>query len=186
MIRIHISRVLWRFSFFILSVLSLEKITTYIFAERMYTTFDSKKLVNWAIDVLNLGHSSENLYILAGLDNEFSYVREEYFLKSLYDLKLDINLSDDELLDVYALLIAENAVNEKLDLEIAFSKILNVLRISEYDEKYMEFYKISEDLDYLAYENEPIYNTSLNLNNYKEFIHKEFKSFIEKRQKQSS
>lgn len=98
--------------------MTLEKITTYIFAEKRFTTYDTKILVNWAVDVLTLGFSSENLYILAGLDYDSSDIREKYFLKSLEDLHLEISLSDEELLHTYVLLIVEMVVNQTMKIEI--------------------------------------------------------------------
>ncbi len=48
--------------------MTLEELTLEILAERALTQFDSKKLVNWAVKVLELGYESENLFVLAGLD----------------------------------------------------------------------------------------------------------------------
>lgn len=63
--------------------MTLEEITLEILAERALFQADSKKLVYWAISVLELGYDSENLYILAGLDHEGTEEREEYFWRSI-------------------------------------------------------------------------------------------------------
>ena len=46
--------------------MDLEALTTNIFAEKILTQFDSKKYIDWAINVMELGYESENLFILAG------------------------------------------------------------------------------------------------------------------------
>ncbi len=47
---------------------TLDNLTLEILAERCLTHFDSKKLVDWAVQVLQLGYESDNLFVLAGLD----------------------------------------------------------------------------------------------------------------------
>jgi len=54
--------------------MTLEEITLEILAERAFSQFDSQKLVYWAISVLELGHESANLYILAGDYVEYSRI----------------------------------------------------------------------------------------------------------------
>ncbi len=61
--------------------MTLEELTLEIYGERALTYFDSKHLVVWAVNVLSLGYESDNLYILAGLDNAFTEERESYFWK---------------------------------------------------------------------------------------------------------
>ena len=60
-----------------------KELTLEILAERALTQFDSKKLVDWAVKVLELGYESENLFVLAGLDNDPTEERENYFWKSI-------------------------------------------------------------------------------------------------------
>ena len=62
--------------------MTLEELTLEIYAERVLTYFESKHLVVWAVNVLALGYESDNLYILAGLDNAHTEEREIYFWKS--------------------------------------------------------------------------------------------------------
>src|SRR5690606_21456747 len=47
------------------------------------------------------------------------------------------------------------------------------------DQKYISFFEIEEDLDYLRYDNSTIFNYGLTLENSKEFILDEFKIFLE-------
>ncbi|MCC6186000.1 MAG: hypothetical protein IT256_02490, partial [Chitinophagaceae bacterium] len=50
---------------------------------------------------------------------------------------------------------------------------------SEYDYRYMAFYDIEEDLDYLTNFNTTIFNCGLTLENSKNYILEEFRLFVE-------
>jgi hypothetical protein len=67
--------------------MTLQELTLNILAERALTQFDSKKLVDWSVQVLELGFENKNLYILAGLDFDSTEEREKYFWESLKDLR---------------------------------------------------------------------------------------------------
>ncbi|MDR6735214.1 hypothetical protein [Sphingobacterium sp. 2149] len=159
--------------------MTLEELTLEIYAERALTYFDSKHLVTWAVNVLTLGCESNNLYILAGLDNASTEEREIYFWKSIADLKLNIEKSDEDLMEKYALTIAKKAIRKEVSIEYAFGQMLKIVSGSEYDYRYMAFYEIDEDLDYLKYNNSTLFNNGLTLENSKEFILEEMKIFVE-------
>ncbi|MBD1431582.1 hypothetical protein H8B06_01995 [Sphingobacterium sp. DN00404] len=111
--------------------MTLDEITLEILAERALSQFDSKKLVYWAISVLELGYESENLYILAGLDHEETEERKEYFWKSINDLKLDIEKTDEELIEKYAMVIARKAINKEIGIDYAFSQMRKIVSATE-------------------------------------------------------
>jgi hypothetical protein len=50
--------------------MTVAELTLEVLGEKLLTQFDSKKLVEWAVSALKLGCESENLFILAGLDDE--------------------------------------------------------------------------------------------------------------------
>ena len=83
----------------------MEELTLEILGERTCLPFDSKNLVDWAVNVLTLGYESENLVILAGLDFDTTEIREKYFWKSVEDLQIDTDRSDEEILEKYAFMI---------------------------------------------------------------------------------
>ena len=159
--------------------MTLEELTLEIFAERALTYFDSKHLVVRAVNVLTLGYESENLYILAGLDNVSTEEREIYFWKSIADLKLDIAKSEEDLIENYALTIAKKAIRKEVSIEYAFSQMRKIVSASGYNYRYIAFYEIDEDLDYLKYDNSTLFNNGLTLENSKEFILEEMKIFVE-------
>lgn len=159
--------------------MTLEELTLEIYAERALTYFESKHLVAWAVNVLTLGYESDNLYVLAGLDYASTEEREIYFWKSIADLKLDIEKSEEDLIENYALTIAKKAIRKEINIDYAFSQMLKIVSASEYNYRYIAFYEIDEDLNYLRYSNSTLYNTELTLENSKEFILEEMKIFVE-------
>ena len=71
--------------------MTFRELTISVLAKRYLHPFDSLELVKWSIEILKIGYETENLYILAGLDDENTIVREDYFFKSLSDLNFIID-----------------------------------------------------------------------------------------------
>lgn len=159
--------------------MDLEELTTNIFAEKILTQFDSKKYIDWAINVMELGYESENLFILAGLDNELTQIREEYFWKTIKDLNISVNKTDAELIQNYAKFIAQKVIDNEIDIDDAFRIMLRICSTTGYEQRYIPFYEIDEDLDYLFYDNSILFNSGLTKENKTEFIREEFKIFYE-------
>ncbi|MEZ0451788.1 hypothetical protein ABTW24_09290 [Sphingobacterium thalpophilum] len=159
--------------------MTLEELTLEINAERILSHFESKHLVVWAVNVLKLGYESDNLYILAGLDYASTEEREIYFWKSIAELKLNIEKSEEDLIQNYALTIAKKAISKEINIDYAFSQMLKIVYASDYNYKYIAFYEIEEDLDYLRYDNSTIFCTGLTLENSKDFILEELKIFVQ-------
>ena len=158
---------------------TLDNLTLEILAERCLTHFDSKKLVDWAVQILELGYESNNLFVLAGLDYDTTIEREEYFWKSVKDLNLDVENNKDKLIESYAFTIANKAIRKEIGIDYAFGQMLKIVSASEYDNKYMAFYEIEEDLDYLSYQNSTLFNADLTLANANDYILEELKIFAE-------
>jgi RNase P subunit RPR2 len=159
--------------------MTLNEITLEILAERALTQFDSKKLVDWAVNVLEIGYESKNLCILAGLDFDSTEEREEYFCKSIEDLKLDVEKTDDELIEKYAMTIANRAIQKEISVDYAFSQMRKIVSATGYDRRYIAFYEIDEGLDYLTYDNSVLYHSGLTIENSNDFILEEFKIFVQ-------
>lgn len=62
--------------------MSFRELTITVLAKRFISPFESSDLVKWSIEILKLGVECTDLYILAGLDHENTFVREKYFLRS--------------------------------------------------------------------------------------------------------
>ena len=137
-------------------------------------------MVEWAVNAIELGYDSESLIILAGLDYDSTEEREKYFWQSIEELKLDVKKEEHELIIDYAKYVS-NAVLDKLISPISGLKKMNVIcRSTEYDSKYIQFYELEEDLEYLNYgEHPPIYNPKITIKDADEFIVREFELFLE-------
>lgn len=159
--------------------MTLQELTLEVLAERALTQFDSKKLVDWAVKVLELGYESENLFVLAGLDYDTTEEREDYFWKSVKDFKLKVEKNEDELIKHYALVIANKAIRKEISIDYAFSQMLKIVSASEYNSRYIAFYEIDEDIDVLTYDNSVLFNSGLTIENSKDFILEEMKIFVQ-------
>lgn len=151
-----------------------------ILGQRLLNEFDSKKLVEWAVNVMKLGYDSESLIILAGLDYESTEEREEYFWKSVEELNLNIKREESELVNDYAKYVANAVVNMQLSPKSGLNTMYNIYLSTGYDSKYIQFYELDEDLNDLNYaEYTPIYNQGITKENADKFIIREFKLFLE-------
>ena len=151
-----------------------EELTHVILGKQLICDLNSKDFVDWAVTIMQQGYESDSLFILAGLDNERTEVREKYFYDSVRDLKIDINKTNQDLIKIYA-----KSVNNEIDIEDAFRKMCTIARETDYDRRYIGFYIIEEDLECLEYTNRTCFTTDLTLDNYKEYIKNEFQIFLE-------
>ena len=160
--------------------MEIKKATYQILGQKLLDEFDSKEYVKWAINAAKEGYDSESLWILAGLDNESTEVREEYFWKTIEELNLEIEREEIELLNDYAIYLSNAVINKAISPRTGIKKMFELCRTSGYDEKYMQFYELDEDLDCLKYGDiTPIYNHEITEENADEIILNEFRLFIE-------
>ncbi len=150
-----------------------------LLGQRVLSHFDSKKLIDWAIMLMGKGFNSESLIILAGLDSDTTEDREQYFWQAVDELGLDINKTDFELIDYYAIYVAESVLNQKIAPKDGLTIMQDIVRFTDYSKRYIQFYEIEEDLDYLKYDNHTIFNPKLTLKNADKFITREFELFLE-------
>ncbi|MFC6267829.1 hypothetical protein [Frigoriflavimonas asaccharolytica] len=153
--------------------------TNKILAQRVLSHFDSKKLIDWAIMLMGKGFDSESLIILAGLNSDTTEEREQYFWQTIDELGLDINRTDFELIENYAIYVAESVVNKKIAPKDGLTIMQDIVRSTDYSKRYVQFYEIDEDLDYLKYDNHTIFNSGLTLKNADKYITREFELFLE-------
>ncbi len=153
--------------------------TNKILAQRILSYFDSKKLIDWAVMLMSKGFDSESLVILAGLDYDTTEEREKYFWQTIDELGLDIYRTDFELIESYAIYVAELVVNKKITPIEGLKLMQDIVRKTDYSKRYIQFYEIDEDLEYLHYDNHTIFSSELTLNNVDSFITREFELFLE-------
>jgi hypothetical protein len=162
-----------------MEIMNIQEETYILLAQRLFSYFDSKKLVDWAVMMMEKGCDSDSLIILAGLDNDSTEVRERYFWQTIDELKLDVNKSDFDLIDHYAIYIAESVVNKMTPPKVGLSIMQEILRTTDYATKYILFCELDEDLDCLKYDSRTIFNSGLSHENADKFIIKEFDLFLE-------
>ena len=159
--------------------MSVKEETEILLAKKLLSNFNSKNYIDWAISVIESGIESESLFILAGLDNDETEIREKYFRKVIEELKIDINFEDFALLQNYAKFIAEKVINGNLSQSKGLSTMNEIVLKSDYDSRFMQFFELDEDLDCLNYSNNTIFNSELTKENKEKYIQEEFKLFLE-------
>ena len=158
--------------------MTFRELTISTLAKQFSHPFDSIELVNWSIEILKLGYESDDLYILAGLDNEDTIVRENYFFKSLNDLNFIIN-DKDSILKEYAFYVSKNFINNVLTQDTAINTMYHIYSELDYDLDLEIFYQITIDLEILEDIGYSPY-VNITLDNKDDFILQEFQKYYSK------
>lgn len=137
-----------------------------------------QKFVDWAVDLLQKGFETESILILAGLDNYPREEIEEYFWKSVNDLNLKLKKSDFEFLENFAIYIANGVITNQMNPKAGLRIMNDIVRESDYSNKYIQFFNLDEDIDYLNYENRTLFNSFNKTDNLDEIIKEEFRLFL--------
>lgn len=153
------------------------KLTYKILGQKLLTWFDSKILVDWAITLMQNGFDSDNLQILAGLDNSDTEEREKYFWKSVKDLNINIDKKEIDLIDFYVDHIVDEVLSGNVPPKFALRQLSDVARETDYCPKYMRFYLLDDEIDSVEYDGHALFTNGLNKNNADKFILNEFKLF---------
>ena len=155
------------------------KETEIIIAEKLFPNFNNIKYVDWAISLMEKGYENENLYILAGLDNDDTDTREKYFTKAIRELNIEIEQDSSMLIESYAIHIATQVTNKKITVFKGLEIFEKIISITDYDKKYMRFFELDEDLYLLTCKNSDRIKYPMNQVEKESFIYDEFKKFLE-------
>jgi hypothetical protein len=158
---------------------TLQEITYYLLGKQIFTHIDSKDYVDWAVQVLENGFDSENIRILAGLDNSDTEERLRYFQKSLDDLNIHIPTDQNEILKDFTTRLANNVIAGLESPKAGLKIMLDIVRASDYSARFMQFMDLDEDIDYVMYSGAPLFNSGLQKDNIDEMIVNEFKLFLQ-------
>jgi hypothetical protein len=150
--------------------MDIQKETYRLLAQKLLTNFDNRKFVNWAVMLLENGYESENIMILAGLDKSPSQEIEKYFEMSLKDIKFIVEKSENELVEIYAEYIINEVLKGAMIPSLGLSKMLDIVIATDYNSKYILFFQLDEDIDYLGLDN---------IDKKESYIQKEFELFVE-------
>ena len=127
----------------------------------------SPDIINWALLIMENGYSSENLYILAGLEDNDSWNIDNYFKKAIDDLNIDSNINKKDLLDFYLIYHFKASINNPLILDETIYLLTEVIyNTSYYLSKHLDFFFLYDELEEL---------TGISREDY---VIREFKDFI--------
>ncbi|WP_038332068.1 hypothetical protein [Empedobacter falsenii] len=159
--------------------MTFRELTISVLAKRYLHPFDSLELVKWSIEILKIGYETENLYILAGLDDENTIVREDYFFKSLNDLNFIID-NKESILKEYAFYISKKFLNSKISEFTAIGIMNQISNEFYFDDNLTIFQFILSDLIALKRNGNSAYLDVLNPDNKTKFIQEEFQEYYSK------
>lgn len=153
------------------------KFTYQLLGHRLLSWYDSKILVDWAVKLLENGYDSESLEILAGLDNDDTETREKYFWKSITELDINIEKEKIDLIKFYVDNLVEEVISGSVSPKYGLQMMSEVARKTDYNEKFMQFFMLDEDVDYLNYSGQALLINGLTKENVNEYILNEFKLY---------
>ena len=104
--------------------------------------------------------------------------REKYFGKTIQELNFNIEIEKGLLFNTYSNFVATQVINKKISPFKGIGIFEEIVRASDYEEKYMRFIDLDEDLHYMQINGTTIFNAGLTKENKEEFIIEEFKSFL--------
>src|SRR6478609_5088979 len=107
------------------------KLTYKILGQKLLSWYDSKVLVDWAVTLMQNGFESDNLQILAGLDNYDTEEREKYFWKSVEDLSINIDKKEIEFIDFYVETLVEEVLSGSIPPKFALKQMCDVVRATD-------------------------------------------------------
>lgn len=114
------------------------------------TNVNGDDCVDWAIEMLQLGHETPSLLILAGLTKPTDQFEvRDYLKRALYELELDEKTGDDATLSYSSYYIAKIAKGE--DVKRNLGIVYEFCKARDYEKLIFDFYLLYwawDDLDY--------------------------------------
>ena len=136
--------------------------------------------IDWAIEMMEAGFESENLYMLAGITRPYNqFELQDLTTKVLKDLGLDY--SDRELtIKNYVYYLIKTSLNDPTTFLNTLRILNDICRDLDYDKKYMDFYLLYYAKDELKDFDEQFYWNGANRNNIDFIIVEKFHEWIKK------
>ena len=120
--------------------------TSAIFGLRALERGTTADYANWATCMLEEGHDSRNLRILAGLDSFTSTVEaKDYFSKAVTELAI-VEPSREAAIRGYAAFLVERMLDKTLSQKMAVKMLSNLCYSSNYPEYLMRWYNLEDAL----------------------------------------
>lgn len=132
--------------------LDLQTETNLLLAKQIIDGYSNgSDIIDWTLLLIKNGHSSENLYILAGLEDNDSWNIDNYFKKAINDLNIDSNINKKDLLDFYLIYHIKASINDPLILDETIYLLTEVIyNTSYYLSKDLDFFFLYDELEELT------------------------------------
>jgi len=161
----------------------ISELTYKVVAYSDLTTLNGDDCVDWAIEMLQLGHDRPSLLILAGLTkptNQFEV--RDYLKRSLSELELDEKTGDDATLSYSSYYITKISNGE--DVKKNLGMVYEFCKARDYEKVIYDFYLLYWAWDDLDYGNEyQAYWPDTDKSNIEQIVIETAKKWVEENEK---
>jgi hypothetical protein len=161
----------------------ISELTYKVVAYSVVPNFDTDECVDWAIEMLELGHETETLLILAGLSKPTNYFETiDYLKRSIQELKLEEMAGDKGIFSHSAFFIQRLAKGENIRENLKTIRLY--CESKEYEKSIYDFYLLYWAWDDLDYGNEcQSYWPNADKNNIEQIVVETAKEWIAENEK---
>lgn len=161
---------------------SMQKvISTYaILMKKAFNEDIDESWIEWALEMMEAGYGSDNLYILAGISKPYNqFELQDLTDNTLADLNLEIK---DKLLTIrnYVYYIISKTINQPTNYLTTLKEIKDICINLDMDNEYMDFYLLYFAKDDLNESENQWYWDGADRNNIDEIIKEKFKEYIDR------
>lgn len=134
--------------------------------------------IDWAIEMIEAGYESENLYMLAGETKPYNqFELQELTNKVFQDLRLDYSDKDDVIRN-YVYYLISNSVEHPETYYKTLRELREICLQLDYDSRYMDFYLLYFAKDDLMVDEVQWYWEGANRANIDQIIRDKFKQWL--------
>ncbi len=164
-----------------------EVISTYrILMKKAFNEDIDESWVEWALEMMEAGYESDNLYILAGITKPYNqFELQELTDKVIADLNLE---TSDKSLTIrnYVYYILSTTINEPSKYLSSLREVKDICIELDMEKEYMDFYLLYFAKDDLNESENQWYWDGADRNNIDEIIKGKFKEYIDETRKTSA
>lgn len=132
--------------------LDLQTETNLLLAKQIIDGYSNgSDIIDWSLLLIKNGYSSENLCILAGLEDNDSWNIDNYFKKAIDDLNIESDINKKDLLDFYLVYHIKASINNSLILDETIYLLTEVIyNTSYYLSKHLDSFFLYDELEALT------------------------------------
>ena len=159
--------------------LTMKVLSTYrILKAKAFNENVDEPWIDWAIEMIEAGYESENLYMLAGETKPYNqFELHELTNKLFQDLRLDFS-DKDEVIRNYVYYLISNSVEHPETYYKALRELREICLQLDYDSRYMDFYLLYFAKDDLMVDEVQWYWEGANRENIDQIIRDKFKQWL--------